>query len=908
MRLLSLALYDWRRFREGPHAFDFAADGTVIAGPNESGKSTIFDAVRRTLFDRNRTGSHWAHRLVPYGSAGATPRAILEFELGGRRLRIEKSFGPSGTARLSEVAGDGKLADIARSEQATEELLSILKARAGSGRGGSRPVDWGAFQWLFMPQVAEDRTLPGPGTDAPATLGLRQAGVSRDYDLVLEAARKECDRWYTSGKRIKTGSELKSVEEEIEGLESQRRLLQEQIDGLETKRSRYDDLEEQLPRLKEDLAAASAAWDVVQNEAVDLTEAQGRLREAQQRLQAQACLHAAEEAERVVRERQRRETEAAQAQQGRRRLEIAAAEQRIANHGHGNAAREEAARLGSRTREVRTELLSARDAHELQEKTRQLDDLRARCGRAEELDGAILQAKRSARGEPPDAEVLAQARRLEAELRANRYALGEVQLRVSRRGELEVLLDGIRLESEEGTALEQVVVGAKNGEVRVVREARQVRRLQTEAEDRERELAVLLDPYGVATAEELQALREERLRAAGEIASLHKQREALEARSTEALHARIAELESEIATLHEKRSVAAAPRFFALDGIAVKAEIAALEEEKEQTDRAFQHTSAERKRLQCLHDDADARDKQVRGEMEAAQEREKRAARDLDQHRDEYGSTEACRKNLEDRQSELEAVMEEDRRCQDRLQSLEKEAESRRTTARLTFQRAQDALNKSEAEMRLLEAELEREAAKGAWTRLAEIERRLEAERSRRARLELKARAALRLKETLEAVRAEVVERVVAPIKGALDLHLAHVTAGRYALAQLDQDLQPRCLSGASEVCEFEDGSEGLRELVNTLVRLSVAVELSKEEPQALILDDPCVHVSRERTSRLVELLNRLMTEHPLQVVVLTHRRAEFGGLRGRVLDLSGVHFAGRVAAESSLGGRKAPE
>ena len=331
--------------------------------PTNRASPPIFDAVRRTLFDRNRTGSHWAHRLVPYGSAGATPRAILEFELGGRRLRIEKSFGPSGTARLSEVAGDGKLADIARSEQATEELLSILKARAGSGRGGSRPVDWGAFQWLFMPQVAEDRTLPGPGTDAPATLGLRQAGVSRDYDLVLEAARKECDRWYTSGKRIKTGSELKSVEEEIEGLESQRRLLQEQIDGLETKRSRYDDLEEQLPRLKEDLAAASAAWDVVQNEAVDLTEAQGRRREAQQRLQA--CLQAAEEAERVERERQRRETEAAQAQQGRRRLEIAAAESHVEWEKVSrdwNAARNEAARLGSRTREVRTELLSARDA------------------------------------------------------------------------------------------------------------------------------------------------------------------------------------------------------------------------------------------------------------------------------------------------------------------------------------------------------------------------------------------------------------------------------------------------------------------------------------------------------------------------------------------------------------------
>jgi DNA repair exonuclease SbcCD ATPase subunit len=891
VKLLRLELWEWRRFRGGPHTFEFTEDATVIFGPNESGKSTIFEAVRRVLFDRNRTTSQWVQRLVPYGSPGATPRAMLDFEHGGRRLRIEKSFSQRGTARLCEALEDGTLSEIARNEEAAEALTAALKARAGSGRGASRPEDWGALQWLFMPQAAEERSLPDPGSDAAGALGLRQAGVSRDYDLVLAAARKECDRWYTPGGKVRTGSELHAAEVEIETLESSRKLLLEHIEELEAKRSRYDELEEQLPRQREDFDTASRAWDSVQNEALDLTDARGTLWAAEERVGASR--QAAEEAERIVRERERREHEAGEAREALRRAESAGAQSRVLMDrvtGEWRAARDEAARLGARTNEVRTGLLAAKDALELKEKRLQLEDLRARGQRAAELDAAIVEAKRTAtaRGEPPDAQLVTQAREVEARARAKHYALGETRLRVHRKGDVEVLADGSPLRGAEGTAIEEVVVRVQGGgEVRVEREAREARRLEAEALELERELAAILAPHAVATTDELQALRDAGLRAAEHVTSLERQREAVDPRPTAGMRGRIAELEGELSALGERRSRAPEPRLFEIDVAALKAEIAALQADMAQTDRAFQDSRKARERLEAAYQETNERHTQVQAELEAAQERDRRAAHDLDHHRDQFGSTESCRRNLDDRHRELEAALEEERRGQGRLESLEQEAESRRTTARLALQRAQESLNAAEAEMRLLEAELEREAAKGAWTRLAEVERRLEAERSRRDRLELSAKAALRLRETLEAVRAEVVERVVAPIKGALDLRLAHVTAGRYALATLDQHLRPTRLAGTREACEFEDGSEGLRELVNLLVRLSVAVDLARSEPQALILDDPCVHVSRERTARLVELLNRLMAEHPLQVVVLTHRGTEFGGLVGSIIDLS---------------------
>ena len=59
MRLLEVRLGEWRQFRGGPHTIRIDAGGTVLAGPNEAGKSTVFEAIRRALFDRARTSSAW---------------------------------------------------------------------------------------------------------------------------------------------------------------------------------------------------------------------------------------------------------------------------------------------------------------------------------------------------------------------------------------------------------------------------------------------------------------------------------------------------------------------------------------------------------------------------------------------------------------------------------------------------------------------------------------------------------------------------------------------------------------------------------------------------------------------------------------------------------------------------------
>ncbi|MDQ1317752.1 MAG: hypothetical protein QG588_1405, partial [Candidatus Poribacteria bacterium] len=58
---------------------------------------------------------------------------------------------------------------------------------------------------------------------------------------------------------------------------------------------------------------------------------------------------------------------------------------------------------------------------------------------------------------------------------------------------------------------------------------------------------------------------------------------------------------------------------------------------------------------------------------------------------------------------------------------------------------------------------------------------------------------------------------------------------------------------------------------------------------QCLILDDPFVHVSKERSNRMIELINEAIKDCGLQVIILTHRPMEFAGLEGTTVDIQSV-------------------
>jgi len=877
MKLYRVELTNWRSYSGGPHVIEFDDRGTIISGPNEDGKSTIFEATRRGLFDRARTSAGWVDRLVPYSANGALPEVTIELEHADRRLRVHKRFGTRGTTELFEQR-DGAWVSIAANEEAEEQLIRTLGAQPGNRRTGSSPENWGPFQWLFMPQ--DERGLPAH-PDSTACLGLDQAGVSPEFEAVRATIHREHDRTFTSTGRVAQQAELQQAENELASLQQTQQDLVTEIARFETLRGRFDEIQEALPRAREDAAEAKSELDSLETEVVDLASAEHQLEAAVERCKAarQAASHAREVlVERVRRSRAYEQAsgtlESAGLDDVRVQVELRQARERFV------WARQQATDLGNTIAALRRRFAAASQKMQIVQDNRSIADLDVRLTRAGDLDSQIREASAQASGRIPDVSTLESAERLLAESQAKRKILPELALRISIDGKpmVRVFADGSPVDGHEAIAIDTVLVEVAGGAVQVEGNTRQAQQLADIATEQERELIALLDPFQVETVAELRALREQRLRLQANLSALKGQRNTLDARSTEELQVEFKRLSADVAALHQ----AYVPNDD-LDGITEEAlkELAnrLAADAAAQEDR-FEQLRTERDSLLASFEALQQRAEETASALHSGKARTELAQAELDQHRDQFGSSEQCQNVNEAAQADLLAAERDERECRTRVESIEKNAAIRRQTAKLKAERLARAVCQFEVEAQQIEYTLDREAVAGTYSRLAEIERRIEGAERRLAALQRRGAAVKLLKQLMDEIRANAVNRVVAPIRDDLDALLDAVTCGRYRLAQIDEHLTPVRLEGAAQ-CRFDDGSEGLRELVATLIRMSVAAHLAKDQPQTLILDDPCVHVSRERTGRVVEHLNRL-SSCGVQVVVLTHRPYEFAGLIGK--------------------------
>ena len=133
---------------------------------------------------------------------------------------------------------------------------------------------------------------------------------------------------------------------------------------------------------------------------------------------------------------------------------------------------------------------------------------------------------------------------------------------------------------------------------------------------------------------------------------------------------------------------------------------------------------------------------------------------------------------------------------------------------------------------------------------------------------------------------------MVGPIQDEVKRSLSYVTGFLHEDVELNEYLFPIRLGerGIEDISlVFNDGSSGLKEVLALCVRLAVAKHLSEKEPQCLILDDPFVHVSSDRSNRMIELINEAIAEYGLQVIILTHRQMEFAGFAGAMVDIQSV-------------------
>lgn len=291
MRLDSATVRRYRLHRDLTVEFD--PSRTLITGDNETGKSTLVEAIHRALFLKATvTGSVLAEmRSHLYGSY---PEVELRFTVGGDTYQLRKRFaGQQGTATLSQVGGRAW-----HGEEAEERLAELLGVEpTGGGRGIDKRLNaqW-AHLWVWQGQGGEDPAQYTAAHNQQLLQQLQRVGGAVAMQSALDGRVAEhfaqlYDRLFTQTGKERAGSDLAAAKTAYEQARERFEQAALRLERVETAMSDFehaeetireaaasrDDAQRQLQAVNEKLEKLTRLRDQEQAQARELAEIQGRL-------------------------------------------------------------------------------------------------------------------------------------------------------------------------------------------------------------------------------------------------------------------------------------------------------------------------------------------------------------------------------------------------------------------------------------------------------------------------------------------------------------------------------------------------------------------------------------------------------------------------------------------------------
>ncbi|WP_097462096.1 AAA family ATPase [Mangrovitalea sediminis] len=412
MKLDRIQVEQLRQFQQ-PLVLEGLEPGiNLIHGPNESGKSTLVRAIRAAFFERHRSSS--VDDLRPWGDSAATPTVTLDFEWGGERWHLVKSF-------LHRKRCDLSIGARSLSGEDAEDRLADLLGYQFSGRGASQPKHWGIPGLLWVEQgtgqvLAEAVNFAGDHLKSALNSLLGEV-ASTGGDDIIQTVRQQRDALLTSTGRPR--GDLQKFSEREEALKSQLDALnariadyQTQVDRLGQLRQqqRLDEQERPWEEARQQYRKAEQDFQEVERWRQDQRREQQALDSCHQKLELlQEHLRQAEGQQAQLKERERRYHEASNALN------------RAANQGAG--VQDEEVRARDAYERARDMLKLARQQEErrgLQRDLNQLSDnlqtLKDRLGQARTFQQQLKDLQDTQQREGIDFEALKNLRKAEQSL------------------------------------------------------------------------------------------------------------------------------------------------------------------------------------------------------------------------------------------------------------------------------------------------------------------------------------------------------------------------------------------------------------------------------------------------------------------------------------------------------------
>lgn len=887
MILHSLRVMHWRSLLNPVELGPFSERLNVIHAPNGTGKSSLFEAMRRALFDAHHVSGEEIEAVRPWGRSLA-PQVKVEFTQSGVRYRIEKTFLDGAAARLLRFE-NGSFQPLADSRNADTKLREIIAASDAPGRGLSKPEHWGLAEVLWAPQgsLNLDSLSSSVTENLRAALGVQLSGEAGTR--LEELLEERYQTYFTKGGKPRIGKQAAPIlaletEHENTVVERQQRLehqqrFEETGRAVEDARQKRGQTRLEADALRETVAQTRQQAETYLRLQGELTQKRQTEKAAKERFEAigqslkligsareeitnlQATVESGEPLVIGLATELKRGTDAANDARRKR-----------------DETRRQRSSLDERTAEVEDARAYIDDS-----KTHQTLTARTEKLRRLETDLKVGKTKRVALVAPDDKTIrdvrkfVTAREKAKAALRASLIHLTvqpkkKTTIHCQSRDETKAVAAGkaatfsgspeVRIEIE-GFGIIQA--SGPEGDAEAHEEALQ------EADSK---LSKLTQPYGTQDPDRLQLLREQADQVDRKTQLLEEQiSELLDEESNDELNQQLAELDARI-----KERLGRFPAW-KMQSPTVSDLKSALEKQHkivkaaiEIAEDAFDKAQATTQALAKRHGEADAELKNARLNLEAAQGRLKELTRDgqsddarTQSRQESLMAWEAAKTRAKDCETKLNVIPGDPQKDLQKLERQLKALEEAEAKAR-------DDENKAEGRLQTL-------ATEGAYSKLVACEENLADLNSRIRRERLRMDATKLLYDTVTSCKAAIVAAVAAPVERTATRMLGRIAGPRLGGVQFTENFVPVGVRPGiiSESVDLTNLSGGEQEQLFLITRLALGQVLAKDERQLVVLDDVLNATDTGRHARVLTLLEEC-ADH-LQIVILTCHPERYGAL-----------------------------
>lgn len=877
MKLHRLTVRDFRGIRE--MCIEPLPIGvTIVEGPNESGKSSIVDALHLLLDDSIKASSTSSRvRESQPADRDVGSEVEAELELGDYRLTYFKRYNRRAETLLT-------ISEPRRDQLAGDDAHERFKALF------TQHCDRGLWEMMRVQQASElaQAQLGSAGAlrNALEAAAGNEAVDEQAHAALIEQVKREHERYYTLRAKHETG-ELAQARKAEEAARTAATELQQRVEELESLTLGIEDLESQLRRLDDALGPARDSLNACEREIADLEGIEAAVRDCESDVaRTTATLSAI----------QMQSDQRSQAQQRAERLEKEVAELEA-----------QLEPLKLRFDDAQRHLTDATDARRgAEEAVKRAAEVRERA-----KDDELLIRTEFELGQ--EEQRLAKALSIREERAANKERLAAIRVdleTLQRLRALNVQVEAARLQAREGAPRVSIETHADvsvsaNGESLALRPGEPHQLLA------EKELTVRLDKLATISvtpppaADELAGRLREATRAletalhqagAGTLAeaeALYAERVEID-RAIKETPERVKQLLQDlpnISALQEKRD-REAERARVLrkelpEGYQLPGSISEAEERLRQADAQERQGKTALTELQVAyeaardeHDRARSERDGVMSKLSVLKPQYEDAERQLTETRASLSDDDAAAALREAKEAVAAATTRRDME-RARLDGMEPaEIRKRAVAAQNQAERLERQVQEVREQLAGKRGVLQSQSSDGLFERAEDAAAVHEHAKRKLEAVERQAQAARLLWDTLESARADAHRRYAGPLAAKIR-EFGEVLYGDGFDVELGDDLTilRRTLNGLT--LDFGRLSGGAKEQLSLLARLATAALVDPKDGVPLIIDDALGYTDPDRLKLMGEVL-ALAGQH-CQVIVLTcypNRYEHVGGAR----------------------------